>query len=916
MIAYSDQKDYVEGDFVHVLVPLGDYTQKKIILGKVTETEQERIATNVRPFERFAPVTENLNYKYDTEADEFTFVVNRDYEKVIFNKVFSEPKQYLGYHRLGIKLAIAAELKTLTQTVVSGRYRIRIQLKGIDLTKHTVLDFNDNQKIVMKPDQFIEIEDMVFINPYLTFGYCNQEKVFDIEDFALQSIVISVIQQKKEEDTFKDIDGNAVSGNNFFIKFKNIYCALGYECSDKDINTEKLFAYAVDGLHYDFSSEVTKQVNARLIKFKRDNKHMPYGENIDMDFPRKIYNGWGTYISDVTTVDSRFGIPGYIYIDNSDQKKNGLFILPININKGLQENKFIFSIERNETIVSNPIIFYNNDYVKNAELLDNIIGLTGYLSDNRESFNIYGLDNKLLNDYNENEDYYLILSYNSLNGRKIELGDTISWKIPDNKTMLIPVEPYDCTLLEDGSFLARVTENHSLYAKDTKTFKIPFRIKNIYNQNFINNTISCTFSFIDENSYLQNLEFSKSISFGFSGSEGSEYIYNLELYRTEPNGQIIKVQSIPYNETNFSSSKYTLELKIYDYNMESVIISNEEKDYRPQYKWLKDDKYADEIDLSRFLEIDDPADRIIMACHRTPTNEQLISYLPIGTLLKDNEEYNLEGCKTISYDYSGTTPYYYKGEYKLYRRGSTKLETNITFIKQYPEKLTIHEDAVQIINNKIKPYDIYIEGFTNFAVLASRNYHSEEDREDLLIFPVVIIQGQYSAMTEYIKDKIEINEDDLIEKPILGYISTKKDGIIIGKKIPSNNPNRKDSTIGLYCFKGFEKINENDEKTYFGQQIFGLDETNGLMVDGLSDNLITLKNGNLMNFTLTDCTITKLTNNLGEDLTVGDVTKPVYFLNGVPTVCNTMVTSSQIQKLEKDIADLKQQIEDLKGQLK
>ena len=45
---------------------------------------------------------------------------------------------------------------------------------------------------------------------------------------------------------------------------------------------------------------------------------MPYGENIDMDFPRKIYNGWGTYISDLTTVDNRFGIPGYVYIDKSD----------------------------------------------------------------------------------------------------------------------------------------------------------------------------------------------------------------------------------------------------------------------------------------------------------------------------------------------------------------------------------------------------------------------------------------------------------------------------------------------------------------------------------------------------------------------------------------------------------------------
>ena len=92
MIAYSDQKDYVEGDFVHVLVPLGDYTQKKIILGKVKGSEE--IVTNIRPFERFAPVTENLNTKYDTAADEFTFVVNKDYEKIKYiGEKFSEPGQ-------------------------------------------------------------------------------------------------------------------------------------------------------------------------------------------------------------------------------------------------------------------------------------------------------------------------------------------------------------------------------------------------------------------------------------------------------------------------------------------------------------------------------------------------------------------------------------------------------------------------------------------------------------------------------------------------------------------------------------------------------------------------------------------------------------------------------------------------------
>ena len=907
MIAYSDQKDYVEGDFVHVLVPLGDYTQKKIILGKVKATEE--VVTDIRPFEKFAPVTENLNTRYDTSADEFTFVVNKDYEKVIFNKVFSEPKQYLGYNRLGIKLSISANLQSLTQTVASGRYRVRIQLKGIDLNKQTVLDFNNNSIIVGRPNEFIEMEDMVFINPYLTSGYCNQEKVFDIENFALTSIVITVIQQKDNDDAFKDTEGNIVSGNNFFIKFKNIYCALGYECDNKDINTEKLFAYSIDGLRYDFSQEASKQVNARLIKFKRDNRYMPYGEIIDMD-TREIYNGWATYIADSANIDDRFGIPGYIFIEGSNIKKNGLFTLPININKGLQENRFIFSVNRNGgIIISDPLIFLNNDYVKNAELLDNIIGFTGRLSDNRESFNIYGLDNKLLNDYNENEVYYLIVSYNSVNGRKIEIGDTISWRIPDDKTMLVPVESYDYQKLDDGSFAIEVSENHSLYRKTDKTFQIPFKIKNIYNQNFINNIISCNFNFIDENQYQQNLEFSKSISFGFSGSEGSEYIYNIELYRTEPNGQIIKIQSISNLETNFNN--YSIELKAYDYNMEQITFQ-----YTPEYKWITEDDNAyttltqenmSEF-LSRFKELE-PIDRIIMARHIIGTNlnneensnEYLITYLPIGSLLSDTE-YNLEGCKTISYDYSGTKPYYYKGEYRLYKRGSTTVEQNIYFQREYQKNLNINEDVIQIIQNKIKPYDVYIEGLTHFAIRAIKDIN-KASQTDLLIFPVVIIQGQYSAMTEQKKPPIKINNVDSIEKPILGYLSTNRDGIIIGKRIALNNPNVKNSIIGLYNYKS-------------GEQLFGLDEANGLFVDGLEDNLITLKNGNLINFTLTDCTgviekALKLSNTAGNTLNIGSSSEPVYFSNGIPVKCTSIATSSQIQELQRQIDSLQRQINNL-----
>jgi hypothetical protein len=65
-----------------------------------------------------------------------------------------------------------------------------IELTGVDLTKHNNLDYNKTETKTF----YFDMEDMVFINPYYTSGYCNQEKVFNIENFALSSIKISVKQ--------------------------------------------------------------------------------------------------------------------------------------------------------------------------------------------------------------------------------------------------------------------------------------------------------------------------------------------------------------------------------------------------------------------------------------------------------------------------------------------------------------------------------------------------------------------------------------------------------------------------------------------------------------------------------------------------------------------------------------------------
>lgn len=885
MTARSENKNFIKGDFVYVLVPLGDFSQKKTILSKVVSDNE--IVQDVRPFEKYAPVTENFNTTYQTSLDEYTFIANKDYEKILFTKTFNNPQDYLGYDKLGIKLSIYANLKTLTQEVKKGRYAIRIDLRGIDHTEKTSVNFSDNSLYTYKPPEYINIEDMICINPFYTSGYCIQEKVIDIKDFTLQSIKISIVQSQNIADIFLDQDDIAVSSDNFFIKCKDIYCSLGYECLSTDIETEKLFVYPVDGLRYDFSASVTKLADARLIRFDRDLKHMPYGRIVDS----YNFNNWASYSSESSNTDEKFNnMFGYSEILNSGSKQGDYFILDLNTNKGLQENKFILSARRGDSqFVSNELIYKNNSYVKNAELLDNISGFSGRLSDNRENFNIYGKDNKLLNDQDENNTFFLIVSYNSINGRKILPEDIVSWSFPHENTMIVPVNRTKSADIYD--YEVEIDENDSLYRD--QSYWIPFKIKNIYNQNFINNTIQCNFKFKDENGHEQNIEFTKTLLFGFSGSEGSEYICNMELFEILDSGALEKVQSIYEDETNFS--KYTLNISLYDYNMHPVDISNVE------YKWVgKDMEFQKTINLAQFKEIPNPMDRIIAIRYPKTNNEYITSYLPVGTLKKKDEVYILEGCKTITYDSFGTKPYYYKGAYKLYKKNMTTPESNVYFTLNFPSIMdNMTSERPTIINKRMRPYEVHIDGLTNFSIQAR-----DTNTDDILLeFPIMVVQNQYSALLEDYNQEISLVKDK-VEKIILGNLSNEKSGMILGKLMTDTNDPVK-YNIGLYNY-------------IKGKQFFSLDDKNGLIAEGDEDcSQIVLSNGNLNNFILNDCsgTVTnakKLINENNAGYSIGSNIQPVYFNQGIPVACSTMATATEVATLKNQITQMKQEIEELK----
>ena len=903
MTVYSERKDFAVGDFVYVLIPLGDYTGKKTILEKVIGMND--VVMDARPFETFAPAINNINKYYGTTLDEHTFIVNRDYEKVLYQEFFDNPKQFLGYNRFGFKISIYSNLKTMTQEVVSGKYRILITLNGVDLSKENSLDYTNKDE----REFFLDMKDMVFINPYFTSGYCNQEKVFDIQDFSVTSIKISV----KQIEDFLDQNDEKVNSESFFINFKNLYCAFGFECKNTDIDKEKLYIHSADGLCYN-SGITEKKVDAKLVQFYRDaNTLMPQARVAD---PINL-KAWGRYSPESSIIDDNFKIPGYSSLESASLERgdDGFFTLSLNINKGLQQNRFILSMDKVLEdkkillVLSNEITFKNNDFIKNADLLDNIMGFTGKLSDGRESFNIYGLDNKLLNDFEENHIFYLIVSYNSVNGRQIEPKDEITWTFPSENTMLIPYP-------DNGkhTFTVRIPEVFDDNYPEEKVYRIPFKIKNVYNQNYINNTINCSLSFVDSNGYTQNLSFSKTILFGFSGSEGSKYIYNLELYkRDDRTGENVKIQCISNKQTDFDD--YTLKLNIFDYNMKPIDINSNA--YTITYKWIIDDDYKslNEFKLSRFNEILNKKDRIIVAkCSygSGDIEESSLSYLPIGTIYEDqlsNDTYLLEGCKTIVYNMLGTKPYYYKGSYRLYRNkalvtAGINFEVNASNLTNEILKPIITKGS-----NKIKPYGTYIDGFTNFSILVLEN------KKLILEFPVVIMRGQYSAMTKYLEESFSVLNSEKVKEVLLGQLSFNRDGKTEGIVIGKNDTNN--SSIGLYSYI--------DNKNFFT-----LDNITGLLVGDPEESIgaekINLWNGNLHNFNLYNCSgsignatiansAKKIIDSNSNALSLGSAVKPVYFENGVPVICAEMATTTQLQQLSQQISSMQSTIERLQRQI-
>ena len=872
VMAYSENTEYELGDQVYISVPRADYSQKKIILGRIPQDKAELV--KVRPFENYVPCTPNfiqINREVSIIANSSTTA-----SKEIYTHTFAPDKsyhKYSGYDMMGLKLNLSVNLENNNYKAVSGNYYIQVVIKAFDQSK-----VKDNVELMMMQNRTEEIvytlslDDMAFINYYNSYGYCSQEKVFDIKNKVIREITVKLCQGQD----FKTKDDTLIpEEQKMLITCKDVEVTFGYAGKHSDFANGKLFIYTPDGLLYNSNEDSSKQFYSRVIIYT-DGKIYEY--NPPNSYPNLR---WYKYDPNESAHIEILGTSSYRWLEEITEYDP---IITFSKGSNTQNQKFRMAIakETGDWLKSEALTLTNNINLTNSEIIDSITGFqVNNIGDNDGIFNIYGQDNLLLNEAESFRTHYLRLSYSSTaSNRTLRAGDIIKWTFPNGKTMIKPERD------SDGNPITKIT----LTAEDlddNATYQLPFKIKNLYNPTFTQNTIQCELTLVEDDGVNTILTYNKELLFGPSGSSGNDYILILELCEKTANidEQDIKVPAILDTDNEDScNNRYQVIPHLYNYDMNELKIDNP-----INYSWLnRDDLFNDTV--FKFQDIDKVpiGARILKA---TIPSLGITSYLPIATRYSGAHSF-IEGCRTITYDITGKKPVYYKFQ--------TRLNSSISYLESEEQwELYYYNSDGDITKTKevsflpildesniIIPPSIYSSEINNIFLVCTIGANTA------WVQPILITKNKYpSAMFNAELNQSQIGKW-LIEQNMVGQVDG-QNGLVFGHL--KKEDSEKYGLLGL-----------NN-----GEEFFSLFMTDGSVY--IKDGQGRIQQS------------TELWDNQSNQLySIGSETIPVYFKNGIPVAVPKVVAAdytatgtiaTKINDLDKTIVDLNSTISSLTEQL-
>ena len=250
--AYSEKTNYTLGASVYVIIPQGNYENKKLIVGKYLGDDGTPY-TYIPPTENYVNMTGNI---IDTSPS-FSLLINKN-DRPKTDSLKLTDLNLIGYNRLGVK----ADFQTLiaANTVIAGHYGLAFKISGIRN------DGIDEDELI-----FFDSDDM-FGNPYNFIGATTQEKVFDISSYSeINSIEVYLYQNSD----FIDSQGQKIKHQTSIIVSdlpdnllaSNLEISAGYDYSLFD--KETILLYTLNSKIFSAEDSV-RNLQARFITLNSD----------------------------------------------------------------------------------------------------------------------------------------------------------------------------------------------------------------------------------------------------------------------------------------------------------------------------------------------------------------------------------------------------------------------------------------------------------------------------------------------------------------------------------------------------------------------------------------------------------------------------------------------------------------------
>ena len=857
-IAYSENTSYKIDDAVYVTIPNGDYSQQKMITGKVIVNEETYITSN--SLDSFLDITGNLILDKTAIGRLIANHTDISKQEVLIDSQLFDENALVNYTRLAISVDVKTNLNAWK--VKEGKYGIRIDISTYDNDEIKTLNFSNKN---------------MFGNVYNFTTFQTQTMIFDISSITnIKSISISFYQ---EENSFKTNDGELIPFKDDMgfdiapnLLLKNISLSLGYDKSEFEVGVDKVLLSCNDSKVYNktLEEEYYRSIKLTWIHWDEQNNLYPItSETNDFDFDIRWYRYRLSAQAVEELAQAYNAETGVFNTDEIQQLKEEIEQLEI------QKEQLLANADEEGNLNPEDIIKYD-DYLNQIESLSqqksillnqifrdeqgNLISDL-YMDNNWEYQDVY---TQLFNYYflpyanrEEEQIVAIIIQYDEEGNKTIHKSEPLvfknanpvlenssansglkltfmdetegnyfiynknnritdlreSVKIRTIKVDLVQNTGLETSLLDENCVIKwTYPENDSntmIQVIETNNNELTYKIKETYSSWQVENTIACEIVKDGESFYG-----SQSLNFGIAGTNGSDA--TLVISFTNNKRTLESNGSFYYQRAIQAHSPESVQFKLELFNSKGKLIELSDKCTVTWHLEGLNGDWEISTDVTEEGSNDLPIlwggisdailippisgfeinDHLILVATVTGyTNYPLVTKFPIP-ITANVEDFNyINGPTEVIYSTVGS-PIAFDTPYKLFTCGNA-VHTNAKWIISNGGKYT----GTLSENNILQPLIIYMPDAPKYGVLATIN------EVPVWYQPILVMQNAFGSTTlnNWSGKTIELNEDEgTIVSPAIAAGKKEDDnsfsGIMMGDWSVSDTSQEISAQTGLYGF--------------------------------------------------------------------------------------------------------------------